>query len=115
MEIRPNDTLITVTIPIVNDAIDEGVEIFSVATSSMSEFLLIENPVAIVQIIDRNGKIYVRHEETDLLTISSHRRGRFESGMGVNQVHSVRERGERGNMSDSLFPSSRHTLFSCLH
>ena len=61
VEIRPNDTLITVTVPIVNDAIDEGVEIFSVATSSMSEFLLIENPVAIVQIIDSNGKIYVRH------------------------------------------------------
>ncbi|CAI8025017.1 hypothetical protein GBAR_LOCUS14485, partial [Geodia barretti] len=33
VEIRPNDTLITVTVPIVNDAIDEGVEIFSVATS----------------------------------------------------------------------------------
>jgi hypothetical protein len=60
VEIRPNDTLITVTIPIVNDAIDEGVEIFSVATSSMSEFLLIENPVAIVQIIDRNDEADLR-------------------------------------------------------
>ena len=57
MDIRPNDTLITVNVPIINDGIAEGVEIFTVAMSPMSEFLLVEVPVAIVQIIDGDGKI----------------------------------------------------------
>ena len=57
IDVRPNDTFITVTVPIINDAISEGVEMFTVAISSMSEFLLTENSIAIIQIIDEgDGK-----------------------------------------------------------
>ena len=52
MDIRPKDTLISVDVPIINDGIDEEVEIFTVELSPTSEFILIENPFAIVQIID---------------------------------------------------------------
>ena len=47
-----------------NDALTEDVEVFSVAMSSASEFVLVENNIAIVQIIDEDGM----HREWDFIT-----------------------------------------------
>ena len=55
MDIHPNDTLISATIPILDDVMPEGVEIFRVVMSSLSEFVLVENPTAIVHILDEDG------------------------------------------------------------
>lgn len=38
-----------------NDALTESVEVFTVAMFSLSEFVLVENNIAIVQIVDEDG------------------------------------------------------------
>lgn len=38
-----------------NDTLTENVEVISVAMSSSSEFVLVENNIAIVEIVDEDG------------------------------------------------------------
>ena len=55
VDLQPNNTLITATVQILDDVIPEGVEMFQVLMSSSSDFVLIESPIALVQIIDQDG------------------------------------------------------------
>lgn len=55
VDIHPNVTLISATIPILDDVMTEGVEVFSVVMTSSSEFVLLENHIALVQIVDEDG------------------------------------------------------------
>ena len=55
VDLQPNNTLITATVQILDDVIPEGVEMFQVVMSSSSDFVLIESPIALVQIIDQDG------------------------------------------------------------
>lgn len=55
MDILPNDTFISAAIPIVNDGFVESLEVFSVSMSSPSELVLVEENIAIVQIVDEDG------------------------------------------------------------
>ena len=63
VNIQPDDTVITITIPILNDVIAEGVEMFHVIMAPFSEFVLVEeDSIAIVQILDHDdGRIYRKH------------------------------------------------------
>ena len=78
IDVHPNDTLIAVTVPVINDDIAEGVELFTVAMASMSEFLLTDNSVAIVQIIDSNGGKKLHLLKLCMLHFSLCFRRRFE-------------------------------------
>ena len=61
VDIHPNDTMINATIPILDDAIPEDVEVFHVLMSSSSEFVLVERPIAIVHILDEDGMYGTAH------------------------------------------------------
>ena len=58
MEIHPNDTLLTATVRILDDAIAEDVEISNVLIGSFSQFVVVENRLALVQIVDEDGNLY---------------------------------------------------------
>ena len=44
--------------PILDDAIAEDVEIFNVLIGSFSQFVVVENGLALVQIVDEDGNLY---------------------------------------------------------
>ena len=56
LTLDPNDTLISVTIPIVDDTEVEGLEVFSVVMAFLAEWVFAERDVALVQIVDEDGK-----------------------------------------------------------
>ena len=47
--------------PILDDAIAEDVEIFNVLIGSFSQFVVVENLLALVQIVDEDGNHYSMH------------------------------------------------------
>ena len=50
LDIFPNATQLSARIPILNDVLLEGLELFSVELNSSSDFVFIERSVAIVQV-----------------------------------------------------------------
>ena len=55
VNIGPDDTLIKIYVPIFDDAISEKVEMFLVMMAPLSQFVSVEDSVAIVQILDQDG------------------------------------------------------------
>lgn len=56
LTLAPNDTHFTATIPIVDDTDVEGLEVFSVVMTFLAEWVFAERDVALVQIMDEDGK-----------------------------------------------------------
>ena len=67
VNIGPDDTLIKISVPIFDDAISEKVEMFRVMMAPLSQFVSVEDSVAIVQILDQDGMSILMAVERSLI------------------------------------------------